>query len=56
MSSKAGAERISASLVVSEDTVRLAAQGGVTLPELAGPVKATVHGRVHGLDVYYLPA
>ncbi|HEU5315241.1 MAG TPA: adenylate/guanylate cyclase domain-containing protein [Chloroflexota bacterium] len=56
MSSKAGAERIPASLVVSEDSVRAAARDGLTLPELQGPVQVAVHGRAQPLDVYYLPA
>jgi class 3 adenylate cyclase len=56
MSSKAGVERIAASLVASEDSVRRATQDGFTLPELAGPVQVAVHGRAQPLDVYYLPA
>ena len=56
MSSKAGAERIDATLVASDETVKQAAAEGFTLPELAGPVQVGVHGRAQPLDVYYLPA
>lgn len=55
MSSKAGAERIDATLVASEETVKQASAEGFALPELAGPVQVGVHGRAQPLDVYYLP-
>jgi adenylate cyclase len=55
MSSKAGAERIDAVIMASADTVKDAAGAGYVLPELHGPIQVSVHGRVHPLDVYYLP-
>jgi adenylate cyclase len=56
MSSKAGADRIPATIVASGDTVRAAAEDGFTMPELEGPRAVLVHGRAQSLDVYYLPA
>ena len=55
-SSKAGAERIPATIVASGDTVRAAREDGHEVPELAGPKEVLVHGRGQPLEVYYLPA
>ena len=56
MSSKAGAERIPATIVASGDTVRAAREEGYEVSELAGPKNVSVHGRAQPLEVYYLPA
>ena len=56
MSSKAGAERIPATIVASADAVRAAREDGFSVPELEGPRPVSVHGRAQPLDVYYLPA
>ena len=55
MSSKAGAERIPATIVASGDAVRAAREDGYEVPELAGPKEVLVHGRAQTLEVYYLP-
>ncbi|HET7770457.1 MAG TPA: adenylate/guanylate cyclase domain-containing protein [Chloroflexota bacterium] len=56
MSSKAGAERIPATIVVSGDAVRAAREDGYEVSELEGPRNVSVHGRAQPLEVYYLPA
>gem|GEM_PF-5922727 len=55
MSSKAGAERIDAVLVASEDSITLARAEGVTVAHLQGPLQVAVHGRAQPMQVYYLP-
>jgi class 3 adenylate cyclase len=56
MSSKAGAERIPATIVASGDAVAAARENGYEAPGLAGPKHVSVHGRAQPLEVYYLPA
>ena len=56
MSSKAGADRIPATIVASGETVRAASEDGFAVPEMEGPRQVLVHGRAQPLDVYYLPS